>query len=247
MLKTLKEIRGCTLLAKDGEIGVVRDVFFDEEHWTTRYLVVNTSSWLLGRRVLLLPRSLGEFDHSLRLIAVDLTRQQVQDCPNINTDRPLTHEEEMRLHGHLGWRMTWGGISAEVPTLSVPLMQEPQITAKEDVPNPAHTTHPRSARELEGFQVQTPDGHPGHIEELLINASGWHISYLLLKTKHWLLGKTVVVPTFAFSKIDWLNRSITADLTQDDILDSPEFDETRLNSEFYSTELQQHFDAHHHV
>jgi len=247
MLKTLNEIRGCTLQAKDGEIGTVRDVFYYDDHWTTRYLVVNTSNWLLGRRVLLLPSLLGEFDDSLRTIGVNLTRRQVREGPKIDTDRPLSHDEEMRLHGHFNWSMTWGGVSAEFPILSVPGIQELQIPAKEDVPTATQKTHPRSAKELEGFYVQTLDGHMGHVDEVLINTNGWYINYLLLNTKNWLHGKTVVIPARAFSKTDWINRSITADLTQDEIMGSPEYNEIRLGSQPYLREIQEYFDAHHHV
>lgn len=48
-------LRGCTLAASDGEIGKVREFYFDDEHWMMRYFIVDTGSWLLEREVLIPP------------------------------------------------------------------------------------------------------------------------------------------------------------------------------------------------
>jgi sporulation protein YlmC with PRC-barrel domain len=55
MLRSLKELFGYDIQADDGEIGKVHDFYFDEEEWTTRYLVVDTGPWFLGEKVLIAP------------------------------------------------------------------------------------------------------------------------------------------------------------------------------------------------
>ena len=52
MLRTINDLYGHKLMAKDGEIGHVKDVYFDDKNWAVRYIVVNTGSWLTGRLVL---------------------------------------------------------------------------------------------------------------------------------------------------------------------------------------------------
>lgn len=42
MLRTLTDLKRCTLGALDGDIGTVEDAYFDDEGWTVRYLVVDT-------------------------------------------------------------------------------------------------------------------------------------------------------------------------------------------------------------
>ncbi|MEP7246109.1 MAG: PRC-barrel domain-containing protein [Gammaproteobacteria bacterium] len=43
-------LKGSRVRASDGEIGKVTDVYFDDEDWVVRYLVVDTGDWLIGRR-----------------------------------------------------------------------------------------------------------------------------------------------------------------------------------------------------
>ena len=43
----------------DGEIGKVREFYFDDQHWAIRYLVADTENWLAGRQVLISPYALG--------------------------------------------------------------------------------------------------------------------------------------------------------------------------------------------
>jgi hypothetical protein len=50
MLNSAKRFDGATVLASDGDAGTVKDAYFDDERWTVRYLVVQTSGWLNARR-----------------------------------------------------------------------------------------------------------------------------------------------------------------------------------------------------
>ena len=49
MLHRAKELRGDAIVADDGAIGSVDDLYFDDERWGLRYFVVDTGSWLPGR------------------------------------------------------------------------------------------------------------------------------------------------------------------------------------------------------
>jgi hypothetical protein len=53
MLIKSKTVKGYTLESLDGEIGTVKEFYFDDRHWAIRYLVANTGNWLTGRQVLL--------------------------------------------------------------------------------------------------------------------------------------------------------------------------------------------------
>ena len=50
MLNSIKKLNGFRILASDGEVGAVAEsVYFDDEQWVVRYLVVDTRTWLNGR------------------------------------------------------------------------------------------------------------------------------------------------------------------------------------------------------
>jgi len=55
MLRSIKQLYGDKLGASDGEIGQVKDFYFDDQNWTVRYLVADTGSWLAGARCSSLP------------------------------------------------------------------------------------------------------------------------------------------------------------------------------------------------
>ena len=55
MLRKMKDLKGFSIGAKDGDIGAARDFIFDDKNWTVRYLVADTNRWLAGRKVLISP------------------------------------------------------------------------------------------------------------------------------------------------------------------------------------------------
>ena len=59
MLFKAKTVKGYKLDSLDGEIGKVQEFYFDDRHWTIRYLVVDTGTWLTGRQVLISPYAMG--------------------------------------------------------------------------------------------------------------------------------------------------------------------------------------------
>jgi len=50
MLKKAKTLKGYKLNSRDGEIGSVKEFYFDDRHWTIRYLVADTGDWLTESR-----------------------------------------------------------------------------------------------------------------------------------------------------------------------------------------------------
>ncbi len=55
MLDTARKLKGYKLHSLDGEIGKVTEFYFDDKHWTIRYLVADSGTWLTGRQVLISP------------------------------------------------------------------------------------------------------------------------------------------------------------------------------------------------
>ena len=68
MLQNIKEFYGRKLAASDGDIGYVKDFYFDDKTWVIRYLVADTGSWLTGRLVLLSPHAFGRSDNGSEVI-----------------------------------------------------------------------------------------------------------------------------------------------------------------------------------
>jgi PRC-barrel domain len=85
MLHKTSRVRGFHLHATDGAIGHVDDFLLDENTWTVRFLVVDTSNWIGGRSVLISPTVIARVDSEARRIDVSLTRKQIEASPSIES------------------------------------------------------------------------------------------------------------------------------------------------------------------
>src|SRR5271166_7199683 len=94
MLRSIKQLYGEKLRASDGEIGHVNDFYFDDQKWVVRYAVVDTGSWLSGRQVLIAPHAFGNLDQHRSLLLVNLTRQQIEYSPSIESHKPVSRQYE---------------------------------------------------------------------------------------------------------------------------------------------------------
>ena len=74
-----------------------------------RYLVVETGSWLFGRKVLLAAAAIGPVEHRARAITTALTTRQVKDSPGIDADQPVSRQHEEALHSYYDWPPYWYG------------------------------------------------------------------------------------------------------------------------------------------
>ena len=100
MLSKAKTLEGYKLDSLDGEIGKVKEFYFDDRHWTIRYLVAETGNWLADRQVLISPYALAAVNKEAKNIAVDLTKKQIEDSPSLDSDKPVSRQFEQAYYGH---------------------------------------------------------------------------------------------------------------------------------------------------
>lgn len=88
-------LRGDVILARDGDMGFVADVYFDDERWSVRYLVVDTGHVTPECRVLIAPEAVVRDQPTDDLIRVRLTRKQVERSPDVETALPVSLQFDM--------------------------------------------------------------------------------------------------------------------------------------------------------
>jgi len=101
MLQSIKHLYGNKLGASDGDIGQVKDFYFDDQSWTVRYVVANTGNWLSGSQVLLSPHAFGGSSPAGHAIRVNLTRKQIEDSPLMETHKPVSRQYEEEYHRYI--------------------------------------------------------------------------------------------------------------------------------------------------
>jgi sporulation protein YlmC with PRC-barrel domain len=238
MFRSLKELFGYDIQAKDGKIGKVRDLYFDEAEWETRYLVIDTGPWILGKEVLLIPDALGQPNWAKESLPVDLTREQVKESPDVSNALPISKKQQIALHTHYHWRPYWTPVTPISPT-TVPNAtsiaknemrhQNKEREVIERLFQQESTL--RSAKEVIGYTTNGEDGELGQIDDIILDIESWKLVYFVLDTSSWLIkGKKTLI---AIPWIDWISykdREVQLDLSQNIIEDSPPYDpETPIN------------------
>ena len=124
MLRSIQNLDGIRVLAANEAVGTVEEAYFDDERWVVRYLVVDTGGWLRGRRVLIAPHAVQSIDWQSRSLWVNLTRDQVQGAPGIDTDKPVSRQQEAEYHRYYGYPQYWPRADfwawGAVPMISAP-------------------------------------------------------------------------------------------------------------------------------
>ena len=245
MLTPFDTLRGCTLAAQDGEIGEVREFYFDDTDWTMRYLVVATGSWMNERYVLISPSALQEIDAQSRAITTELTRQQVCDSPPLDSDQPVSRQHEAELHRHYGWDPYWvvPAAAATGPYAPAVYMQS-EALADPPPPQPAETEgdpHLRSSAEVANqYAIHTHDGDIGRVYDFILDDERWQVRYVVVRTGIW-FGKDVLLAPEWIDQISFERREILVNLPRSAIKDAPEYDSSAPVSSRYEQHLHDHY------
>ena len=99
-LRSTRDVSGYHVQARDGAIGHVEDFVIDDETWAIRYLIINTSNWWQGHRVLVSPHWIESVNWSESKVHVDLTRAAIEGSPAYSEADLLTRTYEAQLHDH---------------------------------------------------------------------------------------------------------------------------------------------------
>lgn len=236
MLHSLKSLDGFVIAAQDGTLGRVKDIYFDDLHWTVRYLEVDTGGWMGGRRVLIPPPAVIAVDWDSREVSVRLTRRQVEDSPGIDTAVPVARQHEAALFNYYGYPYYWTGPFiwgyTALPTLDMQTARPPvqlQDDAQDD--QPAGDPHLRSKDEVVGYAIQAVDDSFGSVDDLLIDESSWTIRLIVVDTRSWLPGGEVLVSPSRVRQVSWEEKSVMLDVTRGEIEKCPLYDRRHPPSE----------------
>ncbi len=223
ILQSIKQQYGRTLRASDGNVGRVRDFYFDDQNWVIRYLIADTGVWLPGRQVLVSPYSLGALTHGEKELHVRLTRRQIENSPSIDLRKPVSRQYEEAYYRYFGWPYYWQGDALwglnGVPILDISTRPPPAALApksEEDDP------HLRSALAVNGYLLEASDGTTGHVCDFMMDVESWAIRQLVIKTGHRLSGKEVRIPSSCVEKISYEESKVFVKLAGKAVEQSPE-------------------------
>lgn len=195
------ELCGYPLVAPDGIIGRVHDLYIDDRRWLVRYLVVELRHGLTARRVLVSPVCVRAVDTMSARIEVSLSREQVRHSPDMDADRPVSRQHEIALHEYYGIPFYWTDEPLE----------------GERTPDP----HLRAAGAVRGYTVIGRDAGVGHVDDFLIDVAAWSVTHVVVARRHWLSGPRRSVPVRAIERISWVGKAVYLHAAALDRVDQP--------------------------
>lgn len=249
MLIEASDIKGFTIAATDGSIGTVADLLFDDESWTLRWVVVETGSWLSGRKVLLPVSVLGHPDTAARSFPVRMTKAKVKDSPAFDTHEPVSRQHEERMYGYYNMTPYWGngfymgGYGSWSAGMSgahyadARRRQDRASAAQHQGDDP----HLRSIDAVTGYNLQATDSAIGHVEGFFIDDADWTIRFLAVDTKNWWPGKHVLISPRSAKDILWSESLVNLDVDRQTVMDIPAYDPSVPVDAAFEAQMARHY------
>jgi sporulation protein YlmC with PRC-barrel domain len=220
MLLTVKKLFGFSLSANDGELGKVKDVYFDDYNWGIRYLVVETGNWLLSRSVLIAPNAVtGPPNMESKTIPIALSKEQIKHSPPIDTDLPVSRQQEASLSDYYAWP-AYGSVATIYPTAG--MIEEASKLEHKGTEADHHDPHLRSFKHVSQYEVHNASGLVGSIEDLAIDTGNWRIKYLVLRQSTSQKREHILIPAEKIDKIDLATYRVYTALKITDMMPSSE-------------------------
>jgi uncharacterized protein YrrD len=254
----MKDMQGYAIRATDGMIGHVKDLYFDDVAWVIRYLVVDAGTWLSSRKVLISPIAVGHPNWTEKVLPVSITTEQVKNSPDIDTEKPVTRQHEIRYLGHYGYPFYWGGAGLWGGGI-YPNMMVPDYPGFESTPHgpqskvgQAHAQaeaarhqdddlHLRSCHAVIDYHIQATSGDIGHLQDMLFDEATWAIRYLIVDTSNWWLGHQVLIAPQWIRNVSWHDATISVNLTQQSVKGAPAYDSTAALNREQETNIYEHY------
>jgi hypothetical protein len=245
MLRNTSQLKGLVIRATDGEVGTVDQFYFDDDSWAVRYLTVDTGGWLGGRRVLISPMSVINTNWQARRVDVALTKTQVENSPDIDTQMPVSRQHEAAYLQYYGYPYYWGGPYLWGPTFYPSSLAMPISASMQAIPDSLEKewtdSHLRSSEAVTGYHIEAVDGEIGHVDGFVVDDEAWAIRYIEVATRNWWPGKKVLVSPAWIERVSWEDFKVYAGLSREAIRSGPEYSEDMPVTREYENRLYLHY------
>ncbi|MFN2341110.1 MAG: PRC-barrel domain-containing protein [Halanaerobium sp.] len=253
MLRKLKNLEGFKIHGKDGDLGKVKDFYFDQQRFVLRYVVVDTGNWLKHHKILISTDSFEKINYEQEEIIVNLTAEKLEAGPRIDKNKPVSKVMEEKVVKHFDWPIYWTSPHpSDGPPIEAGSMIRENIfdfdnltDAEKQAEEEEIDSNLRSLKEVRGYHIQAEDKEFGHLEDLFVDEENWLIRYLLIDTRNILPGKDVLIAPEWLRNISWNQEKIFVNKTKEEIKSAPEYREEKsdyLVHRDYEEDLYDHYD-----
>jgi hypothetical protein len=106
-LRSVRDVTGYRIHAKDGDMGHVDDFLADCQSWIIRYVVVNTLNWLSGRKVIVAPQWIDKVSWENSKVDTQFSKDQIKNSPQYDESEPPDRKYEEELYKFYNRKNYW--------------------------------------------------------------------------------------------------------------------------------------------
>ena len=225
MIRSFRDLTSYAFRARDGDIGRVHDILFDDVSWTVRYFALDTGRWIPGKVVLMRPEAIESVDWNERTIQLGVTKEQVEKSPSVMDDEPVSRQKEEQIHHYFGWQRYWLAAPTAIDaTGDIAPTPDKAGESEERTPDSKSDPNLRSLREVTGYSIRCQDGDAGVVHDFAGDDESWIVRYIVVDTHRWLPGRKLLLALEWVSGIDWDEQRVHVDVPKQKLQESPEFD-----------------------
>ncbi|GAB3060809.1 PRC-barrel domain-containing protein [Virgibacillus ainsalahensis] len=216
MLYFTSDLKTYNIDASDGEVGKIKDLYFDDKEWSIRYAVIDTRKWLPGRKVLLSPSSFVNLNEAKENLEVEYDKEKVRNSPAIPEGQSLSYEAENSLIGYYGWSRYWmsnamWGAGENPITSSFYQGDSMEKQIQRDIPQSSTEMayNLRSEDETMGFKVHANNGKIGIVVDMVYDDEYWNIKYIVVQSNEsYVNEKYFIFTRKKIESVDWFGEDI---------------------------------------
>jgi uncharacterized protein YrrD len=209
----LSEISGYSVHARDGSLGIVQDMYFDDVDWRVRYLAVSGGVRSGPGKFLLAPEVISSTDREFGLISVFLRTAAVHESPMIAAERNIPRQEECRLREYYGWPNYWPAPMSAEQLAHAQAAGSPRLHSLEDVL---------------GYRILADGEDLGPLIDLIVDDHTWKIHCLEMDASSWLPGGRAWVRCDSIQQLCENKKQIALTIRRDAVLAGQQPDLHRL-------------------
>jgi len=242
MLKPISSFLGSSVYAKNTLIGKVEDFYFDDQSWAIRYMIVNTGGWLAGKQVLVSPLGIQSGDSDHRRIELNMSPEQVQHSPSINSEMPVSKQQEAEYYDYFHWPYYWhgAGIWGIAPSIEDALDRPFPIELRSKEIEQPHN-HLRDLKEILKYHIRATDRQFGHVNDFMFDDRDWVIRYFVIKSSSWFSTNRTLISTKWIEGIRWEDRVFQVGLHSKKMKGAPQFRPDLPIDRSYENKLHEYY------
>jgi len=165
--------------------------------------------FLKRREVVLAISAVEQPDWANRRFHVNYTKEQVRNSPDVDTEKPVTRQQEIAMEEYFHWLAYWIDSGLGVGSTLPPGSDYPVNTGEDP--------HLRNALDVSGYAVWATDGEIGELYGFVMDEISWHLGYLDVKAGHWLHSRSVLIPTRWVKSVLWARQRVNLQHTREGI------------------------------